>query len=368
MSLEQRSPLWLVVLLVALVFAVEMVSMLLLVHLLPENAPAWLLALVDATVLMLATLGFAWWLFMRPLTAALQGERARARAITDAANEGIITIDESGIIEFFNPAAQRMFGYEPSQVIGKNVKMLMPEPHASAHDDYLRNYIRTGEARVIGKPLEVHALRSDGVEFVTEINPTEVWIGGRRAFTAFLRDVTERKQAEESIRHLAYHDNLTGLPNRALFYDRLRQAIGMARRNRGGVALLYLDLDGFKAVNDALGHTAGDELLRIAAERIRHRLRETDTVARIGGDEFAAILPGIDRREDVADVAEQVHEVLGAPFSVGGGRQDTRLGVSIGIAIYPGDGRDVDALVRAADTAMYEAKRATNPYRFFAKA
>ncbi|MCC6474930.1 MAG: diguanylate cyclase [Burkholderiales bacterium] len=338
--------------------------MLLLPRLLPAGASPWIPAMVDAVLLSLVALAAAKRLFERPLRAALHGEAVRARAITDAAAEAIVTIDEAGIIQSVNPAALRMFGYEPARMLGMNVKMLMPEPYASAHDEYLARYLRTGESHVIGRPREVPALRRDGTRFVTEISPFETRVEGRHYFTAILRDLTERRRQEEEIRRLAYHDALTGLPNRMLFYDRLGQVLGQAKRAQSGFALLYMDLDGFKAVNDSLGHDAGDELLKAAAGRIRQRLRQTDTVARIGGDEFLVILPGIDDREDIAKIAVEIGAALSAGFHLGEPRQEARVGLSIGIAIYPGDATEADALVKAADTAMYEAKRIGNTYRF----
>lgn len=366
MSPAQLSPVRLFITLLVLLFLIEGGLMLGLQYILPQDTSVWMEAAADATLLTVSASIVAWWLFMRPLALALGSETARARAVMNTAAEGIITIDERGIIESFNRAAEKMFGYEPGEALGKNVRILVPEPHASAHDGYLARYRRTGEAHVIGKPRELSALRKDGTEFPIELNLTEIRFGGERYFTAIIRDVTERKQAEEEIRRLAHYDGLTGLPNRQLFYDRLVQAIALAKRNRHELALLYLDLDGFKAVNDTLGHDAGDELLKAAAGRIRHRLRESDTVARIGGDEFTVILPMIASREDVAKVAEKILGALSTSFSLSGRKEEPRVGVSIGIAVYPADARDMDALVKAADTAMYSAKQSKNCFRFFA--
>jgi diguanylate cyclase (GGDEF)-like protein/PAS domain S-box-containing protein len=179
-------------------------------------------------------------------------------------------------------------------------------------------------------------------------------------------DITERKLEEERIQRVAHHDSLTGLPNRLLFNDRLNQAMNLAKRESRQFALLYLDLDKFKPVNDTLGHTAGDELLRVVATRIRHQVRESDTVARVGGDEFTVILPDIARREEAEIVARKIIDALAMPFELGGQRQSVDIGTSIGIALYPADARDADALVRAADAAMYSAKQAGNSFCFYA--
>ena len=167
-------------------------------------------------------------------------------------------------------------------------------------------------------------------------------------------DITERKRAEEQIKHLAFHDPLTGLPNRLLFRDRLALALVHSHRLHRRVAVLYLDLDRFKAINDSLGHSVGDELLRRVADRLAACIREGDTVARLGGDEFTMLAPGMAGDEDAARIAQKILEAVRQPFSVGG--RELFLTTSIGVAISPGDGEDADTLVRAADTAMYRAK------------
>lgn len=330
----------------------------------PKDIPVWLDAIIDASVLTALMSVFIWRLFMRPLRFALMSEAARARAVTDTAAEGIIVIDRHGIVESFNRAAELMFIHKAADVVGKNVSMLMPEPQASGHDGYIANYLRSGEARVIGRPREVMALRKDGTGFPIELNVTEIRIGGTRHFTGIFRDVTERRLAEERIQHLAYYDSLTGIPNRALFYDRLSQAISIARRDRHQLALLYLDLDKFKPINDALGHEAGDEVLKSVVDRVRQRGRESDTISRIGGDEFTVILPKIAGRQDAASVAEKIIEALRSSIYLSRQAREVSLGVSIGIAIFPDDAGEMDALVRAADAAMYKAKQTGNAYRF----
>jgi len=168
-------------------------------------------------------------------------------------------------------------------------------------------------------------------------------------------DITERKRAEEQIKSLAYHDSLTGLPNRRLFRDRLSMAVAQAHRNSQHLAVLFLDLDRFKSVNDSLGHAAGDRLIQHVAERLRTCLREGDTVARLGGDEFTLLLPGVAQVVDAARVAEKVLDALRAPFLI----EDRELlaTASIGISLYPEDGRDADTLVKNADAGMYRAKQ-----------
>jgi diguanylate cyclase (GGDEF)-like protein len=163
---------------------------------------------------------------------------------------------------------------------------------------------------------------------------------------------------------VAHHDSLTGLPNRLLFNDRLTQAITLCRRASRQLALLYLDLDRFKLVNDTLGHSAGDELLQGVASRIRHLVRESDTVARVGGDEFVVILHDVTTREGAQNVAKKIIAAIAAPFQLGSQKHSVGIGTSIGIALYPADARDADALVQAADAAMYSAKEMGSTFRF----
>src|SRR6185503_9588275 len=174
---------------------------------------------------------------------------------------------------------------------------------------------------------------------------------------AVVADITEHKLTEERIQRVAHHDSLTGLPNRLLFNDRLDQAISLAKRDSRQFALLYLDLDKFKPVNDTLGHNAGDQLLKGVAARLRHLLRESDTLSRVGGDEFIIILPDILGREVAETVVRKIVSALAAPFLLGDPKHSIEIGASIGISVYPADGNSADALVKAADNAMYSAKQ-----------
>jgi diguanylate cyclase (GGDEF)-like protein len=177
-------------------------------------------------------------------------------------------------------------------------------------------------------------------------------------------DITDRKRAEERIRHLAHHDQLTGLPNRVLLQDRLRQALALARRNGSRVGVMLLDLDCFKDLNDTLGHPAGDWLLRAVAERLAAAIRPSDTLARLGGDEFAVVQPGLDGPEGVAALAQRLIDTLAEPFPLE--TQEVHVSVSVGIAVFPNDSAHADGLVRRADLALYRAKQeGRNRARFF---
>ncbi len=183
-------------------------------------------------------------------------------------------------------------------------------------------------------------------------------------FIGTAMDVTERRAAQDEVEHLAYHDALTGLPNRRLLLDRLQQAVAQAERRGHVLAVLYADLDHFKIVNDTLGHAAGDALLRQAVVRLEECLRDEDTVARVGGDEFLVVLPSLPSGEAAAPVAQKILAALARPYPVAEG--EVRVTVSLGIGVYPGDGADPETLIRNADTALYEAKQAgRNAFRFF---
>jgi diguanylate cyclase (GGDEF)-like protein len=171
---------------------------------------------------------------------------------------------------------------------------------------------------------------------------------------AIYDDVTKEKQAEERMHHLAHYDALTGLSNRTLFADRLRQAISTAKRDNGHAALMFIDLDKFKPVNDELGHDIGDLLLKEVAHRLHNCVRESDTVSRIGGDEFVVLLPNVDAAEDAMHVAEKILYSLNLPFELAGNH--INISASLGVAIYPEHGSDEKALTKNADSAMYNAK------------
>jgi PAS domain S-box-containing protein len=193
----------------------------------------------------------------------LEKSQNQLQSIIHNVMDGIITINESGEMQGFNPAAEEIFGYSHRDVIGKNVKMLMPEPDRSSHDNYINRYLQTGNTRIIGvRGREAMAIRQNGEEFPMELSVSEMMLGGHRYFIGIVRDITQRKQAEQKIAHLAHYDYLTDLPNRALFLDILDHSVALAKRNKLKAAVLFLDLDGFKKINDTLGHDAGDLLLK----------------------------------------------------------------------------------------------------------
>ena len=297
----------------------------------------------------------------------LRDSENRLRMLLDNVDEGIVSISASGNIELFNPAAERMFGYRSADILGSNVSMLMPEPCRSEHNGCLLHYLQTGEAHVIGIGREVGAQRSSGEIFPMELRISEFSLEGRRQFIGIMRDITERKATEAKIIHLAHYDALTDLPNRRLVEDRIQQSIASARRSGAQFAVMFIDLDKFKSINDTLGHDVGDQLLQMVANRITESLRAEDTVGRQGGDEFIVLLADLSAAEDAALVAQKIVDILSAPLVIKG--QDLRIGASIGIAVYPQDGANVEMLLKNSDTAMYHAKETgRSNYQFFLQA
>ncbi len=412
---------------------------------------------------------------------------AYVQAILDNVAEGIITIDEAGDVETFNTAAEALFGYAAEEVVGTNVRMLMPEPYRSEHDAYMARCVESGEHRCLGVGFrDVEGRRKDGSVFAMELSISEMTLGKGRRFIGIVRDIserlaaemetaklssaveqaadsiiitdsrgvieyvnagfeettgfaraealgrtpnlvksgvhdtafyaklwatlqsggvfrdvfvnrrkdgglyyeektitplrdpqgnivhfvssgkdiTERIQTEERLRHLVHHDALTGLPNRALLMDRLSQAVAWDKRHGRIVALMFLDLDRFKLLNDSMGHDRGDRLLARVGERLKGVIKSGDTVARLSGDEFALVLPDLASADDVVPIARRVLDYVAEPIDLDG--VEVAATASIGIALFPHDGVEPRELMRQAEIAMYGAKaRGPGRYRFY---
>jgi diguanylate cyclase (GGDEF)-like protein/PAS domain S-box-containing protein len=294
---------------------------------------------------------------------ALRESEERFRTLADTAPCAIF-IYQGASIRYANEATASISGYSRDELEGMDFwQMVHPE---------IREVVRRrGLARQKGDPLpsryEIRIVRKDGEIRWLDYSAGLIELEGTPAVLGTAFDITERKRAEERIRSLAYHDTLTGLPNRLLFADRLAVAVAQAHRQGQKLAVLFLDLDGFKVINDSLGHSLGDRLLEVVAERIQCALREGDTVARLGGDEFTLLLPGVSRAEDAAKVAEKILEALRQPVPIDG--RDLYVTGSVGISVYPDDGGDSETLVRNADAAMYRAKdRGRDTYQLYAAA
>ncbi len=301
----------------------------------------------------------------RETSSRLSDSESRIHAVLDNVDEGIVTTSESGVIELFNPGAERLFGLRHDEAVGQNVSMLMPEPHRSQYIADVQHYMRTGETPMIGVELEVMGLRRNRDVFPMDLRVSEFSQAGRQRLICVMRDITQRKATEAKILHMVNHDALTGLPNRNLVQDRIQQAIARAQRSASSFAVMFLDLDKFKTINDSLGHNIGDQLLQMVAERIVACLRDEDTVSRQGGDEFIVLLGSTHSPQDTAVVARKILNALAAPIVIG--ERTLNTGASIGIALYPEDGKDVETLLKNSDTAMYCAKESgRNLFQFFA--
>ena len=406
---------------------------------------------------------------------SLRESEERKGSILLGALDGIVSIDEQGKVVEFNPAAEAMFGYRLGEVVGKDIaELIIPPDQRQKHHGGLRRFLKTGKNKFVGKRVELTAARAGGGEFPVELSI--IYLKERGLFTAFIRDIAERKKAEESLRlsatvfdtvsqgimvtdagnsivavnpafteitgftadevigenpgllksgrhgkafykdmwesinetgiwageiwnrrksgeifpewltigvvrdaggmiaqyisvfiditkrketedlifRQANYDALTMLPNRKLFFDRLTQAMAVAGREDKSVGLLYVDLDRFKLVNDTLGHTTGDDLLVKAAGRLNSSVRASDTISRLGGDEFTVIVPGIDKAIEAEVVARKILKIFERPYDLGG--DEVLVTASVGIAVFPLDGGDAETLLRNADSAMYRAK------------
>ena len=302
----------------------------------------------------------------------------RLRTVAATAVDGLILIDLDGSILMFNRACERLFGYGAEEVIGKNVKCLMPSPYHEEHDGYLDSYHQTGARKIIGIGREVVGRRKDGTTFPMGLSVGEAMENGRTVYVGNIHDLTERVRGEQTIRevttavqamkremaHSAEHDLLTGLPNRMLLNDRLSQAIVSARRHKNKVVVLFLDLDGFKHINDSLGHCIGDKLLQSIATRLVLCVRGTDTVGRQGGDEFVVLLTEVEQSKDAAITARRILATVAEAHSIN--QDDLRVTASIGLSVYPDDGLDAETLIKNADAAMaYAKEKGRQSYQFF---
>lgn len=323
------------------------------------TAPTGLAAAVAGITMMILVLSLAGSIVDQRLAdraareaARLRASETRFRQLADVTFEGIVIHAGKRILDV-NRAMTRLLGRAPEDIIGRPVLDFVAPGH------------RKGLTHATPQePREIALLHADGSLVDVEVLGEAIEHDGRPAWVVAVRDLRERKQAEERLRHMAHHDLLTQLPNRALFNDRLEQALAQAERDGGAVAVLCLDLDRFKAVNDLLGHHGGDALLQQAAQRLLRAANDQDTVARFSGDEFVVLQTRIAQPAGAEAAAKRMVAALGAPFDLDG--QPILVGTSIGIALYPQDARSGEGLLRNADTALYRAKAdGRGTYRFF---
>jgi diguanylate cyclase (GGDEF)-like protein/PAS domain S-box-containing protein len=288
---------------------------------------------------------------------SLFAERERAQVTLDSIGDAVMSTDFRGHVAYLNKAAERLTGWVQSEAEGLpagtifqlvDVETGQPTP-CPATAAIIENQRRAPAAA------SCVLMRRDGQAVAVEVGATPIHdrVGGVVGAVMVGHDVTAARELSDRLAHMALHDHLTDLPNRTLFNDRIEQALTLARRSGAHLSLLYIDLNRFKEVNDTLGHLVGDEVLRMAAQRLLNCVRASDTVSRQGGDEFLALLIDCDF-EKAKSCAEKIFDALSAPFAIGMNR--LALSASIGIAQYPRDASDTAALIKAADEAMYAVK------------
>jgi diguanylate cyclase (GGDEF)-like protein/PAS domain S-box-containing protein len=297
-------------------------------------------------------------------TAELDRVGTELRTLIDTSPDPMARFDRELRCTYANPAAQQMAGAADRDLLGRtNRELGEPEEFVGAWEDALRHVLATGE----GAEREFDVVIAGTYRYLhTRFVPEVDRDGAVMSILAVSRDLTERRRIEEALAEQAVRDPLTGLANRTLLVSRVRQAIELGAAGRGRLAVLFLDLDRFKLVNDSLGHAAGDELLITVAERLREAVRRGDLVARFGGDEFVILCEDVEGRRDAAEIAERILRYLVRPFTCAG--REIHVRASVGIAVAEGPAADVDTLLRDADAAMYQVKAAggvTGGYRFF---
>ncbi len=329
----------------------------------PATAPTPIV-MAGGDIILFAIIG---WLTMRyaklfrNTIATLAETKQRLEAIIQTSPLAICTHDMNNIVATWNPAAERMFGWTEAGAIGHPMLTMSPEKSKDAEN--LSAMARNGDSI---DQVELVSQRRDGslINISLSVAPLKDAAERQYGYLSIMADITDRKAAEKQIEFLAYHDSLTGLPNRLLLQDRFGQAKAYAVRAGTKVALLLMDLDNFKSINDTLGHDAGDALLKQVVTRLGECVRQTDIVSRQGGDEFLIILPGLDHADDTVPVLVKIVDRLQDPFHTGD--HEISTSVSIGVSIFPEDGTSFETLLKKADMAMYQAKNSgRNGYRFF---
>jgi len=276
----------------------------------------------------------------------------RYRRLFETAQDGILILDaETGQIADVNPFLMDMLGYSKDELLGKRLWDIGAFVDAMKSREAYEELRRNNYIRYEHLPLETKTGQRMEVEFVSNAYLVDT----ERVIQCNVRDISERKRLERDLAFAATHDSLTGLPNRTLFNDHYALALAGARRHHKRLAIMVLDIDHFKDINDALGHPYGDQLLKEFGNRLSGTVRKADTVARIGGDEFALLVTEVAGTEDIANVAQKMLGNARKPFRLN--NHEVRITVSIGISNYPDDGEDVETLIKYADTAMYQAKR-----------
>ena len=294
----------------------------------------------------------------RRMTAELRLSEALHRAVVEGAEDGIVVIDPDGRIQTANGAASRIFGYDANELAGLRIATLVPGDSEDRHQ--VAYLLESSRDETSGRYLD--ARRADGTHFPIRLTVSKIVVDGQVAYSAIVRDESARKSFEDLLEYQATHDPLTGLPNRTLFNDRLRMALERQRRDGGPIAVLLVDLDRFKTVNDTLGHDVGDRVLIDAADRLRRSVRRSDTIARLGGDEFVVLCSPLSDDHEAENVARRIVTSMSRRFEDVPNDLDVTASVGVRVTRYPNE--EPGRLLRDADAALYTAKRAgRNRYR-----
>lgn len=276
------------------------------------------------------------------------------QTLANVAPIGLCVVDEEGLYEYVNEFYCKLYGYEPEELLGKHFSMIIPPENKpmliEQHKEFMKNRVNTTkEFKVVNKKQEQFTVLVTSVYFADSNSQPKK--------ASYVIDITEQKKIEDIFRYQAYHDALTGLPNRKFFMENLNAALEKCSENNHMLAIMFLDLDRFKNINDVLGHSAGDLLLQSVAERLRKSLEESYIISRFGGDEFVILLPEVYYIDSITKTAEKIIKLFDIPFFIHG--KELFISASMGIGIFPCDGRDPETLIKNADTAMYRAKAGT---------
>lgn len=289
----------------------------------------------------------------------LQKKELELRSILDNANDAYVCMNLDGDVIAWNKQAEVTFGWKEHEAVGKKLeRLIIPDEHVAAHQAGMKRFAMVKTSKLMGKRIELEAIRKDGSRIPIELCINMIESDDSTIITSFLRDISDRKQLESLLKKQAFNDPLTGLPNRRKIDEILPIAIQRAQINQGSLSVLFLDLDGFKAVNDNYGHSVGDMLLREVANRIDKSTRQTDTVARYAGDEFLVVLEAVGDVEQTTRIAEKILSVVSMPFLLG--KHTIHITVSIGIAHFnhaKSSTMQAIDLIKMADSAMYVAKK-----------
>lgn len=289
----------------------------------------------------------------------LQNAELELRTILDNANDAYVCMDADGIVKAWNKQAEHIFGWADEEAIGRRLdKLIIPNELQQAHQAGMRRFALEKTSEMMGKRIELDGMRKDGTRIPIELQVNVLEINAHTLFTSFLRDITDRKQLESLLKNEARNDPLTGLPNRRKLEEILPIAVQRAKANQTALSILFVDLDGFKLINDTYGHNVGDMLLREVANRIDKSTRQSDTVARYAGDEFIIVLEGISHVSVTTRIAEKILQTISEPFHFN--QIVLNVTVSIGIAYYTSENSQetqASELIRQADKAMYTAKK-----------